>query len=50
MHCNKTQCAGCNDLLLLDHLVGDGEHAGRNDKVERFGGLEVDHQLEGGPV
>src|SRR5262249_10500765 len=31
---------------LLDHLVGDGEHAWRNCEVERFGGPEVNHELE----
>ena len=30
----------------LDHLVGDCEHARWDVQAERFGGLEVDHQLE----
>src|SRR6516164_6691447 len=29
----------------FDHLVGAGEHRGRNFKPERLGGLEVDAQL-----
>ena len=31
---------------LLDHLVGDGEHARRNCEAEGLGGLEVDYKLE----
>jgi hypothetical protein len=31
---------------LFDHLVGDGEHSGRNGEAERLGGLEVDDELE----
>src|SRR6516164_10031693 len=30
----------------LDHLVGEREQLVRNVEAERFGGLEVDHQLE----
>src|SRR4029450_9813875 len=31
---------------LFDHLVGNGEHAGRNAQAECLGGLEVNDQLE----
>jgi hypothetical protein len=40
MHRNKTTCTDCDDLL--DHLVGDGEHPGRQGEAERLGSLEVD--------
>src|SRR5215469_6778909 len=33
---------------LFDHLVGEREHAGRNSEGERFGGLEINNQLEFG--
>ena len=39
MHCSK-------QTSLLDHLVGDREHARWNGKAERLGGLEIDDQLE----
>src|SRR6516162_2168281 len=32
----------------FDHLVGDGEHAGRNGEAERLGRLHVNDQLEFG--
>jgi hypothetical protein len=31
---------------LFDHLVGAGEQRVRHGEAERFGGLEIDHQLE----
>ena len=34
--------------VSLDHLVGAGEDRGRHGKAERFGGLEIDDQLEPG--
>src|SRR5262249_55717696 len=34
------------DGSLLDHLVGEREQPVRNLEAERFGGLEVEHQLE----
>jgi hypothetical protein len=42
-----------NPLALVrtfsfDHLVGAGEHAGRNCQAQRLSGLEVDHQHERG--
>src|SRR6516165_8342422 len=33
---------------LFDHLVGDGKHAGRNCKTERFCSFEVDDKLKFG--
>src|SRR5215475_2961973 len=30
----------------FDHLVGDGEHAGRDGQGERLGGPHIDYQLE----
>src|SRR5262249_18451076 len=38
MHRSKT-------ASLFDHLVGAGEHRGRQIKAKRLGGLEVDRQL-----
>jgi hypothetical protein len=32
--------------LLLDHLIGDCQHAGRNCETERLGGLEVHDRLD----
>src|SRR5215813_6398127 len=32
--------------VLLDDLVGAGEHRGRYREAVRLGGLEVDHELE----
>jgi hypothetical protein len=31
---------------LLDHLIGGGQHRFRSGEAERFGGLEVDDELE----
>ena len=31
---------------LFDHLIGAGKQRGRHGEVERFGGLEIDCQLE----
>jgi hypothetical protein len=31
---------------LFDHLIGAGKQRGRHGEAERFGGLEVDCQLE----
>jgi hypothetical protein len=33
-------------LSLLDHLIGEIDHAGRNGQAQRLGGLEVDEQQE----
>src|SRR5262245_13370863 len=33
-------------MQLFDHLVGNGEHSGRERDAERLGGLEVDDELE----
>ena len=30
---------------LLDHLVGEREHAGRQIEAERLGGVQIDHQF-----
>ena len=30
----------------LDHLVGDGQYAGRDVETERSGSLEIEHELE----
>jgi hypothetical protein len=38
----------CSKLRLFDHLIGAREHRRRNFEAERFGRLEVDHQLEFG--
>jgi hypothetical protein len=32
--------------LLLDGLVGDGEHTRRDGEAERTRGPQIDHQLE----
>ena len=34
------------DLDLLDHLVGTGDHSGRNREAKCLGGLEVDNNFE----
>src|SRR6266699_3713546 len=44
-HCGRSQPPHED---LFDHLVGNSEHARRNGKVERVGGLEVDDHLEVG--
>ena len=42
----STPYPGCVDRAVsFDHLVGARQHARRHVKAERFGGLEVDHQL-----
>jgi hypothetical protein len=33
-------------LRLFDHLVRQGEHVRRNIDAQRFGSLEIQHQLE----
>jgi hypothetical protein len=38
-------CTAAN-RSLFDHLVGNGENARRDGEPERFGGSEVDHQVE----
>ena len=38
-------CSAAN-LRLFDHLVGSGEHGRRELEAERFGGLQIDDQLE----
>jgi hypothetical protein len=41
------RCRGCDELPpSFDHLVGEGEQRGRHLKAERFGGLQVEDQLE----
>src|SRR6516162_1670823 len=35
-----------NVLRLLDHLVGDGEHPGREGETEHLRSLEIDHKLK----
>ena len=35
-------------ISLLDHLVGAVQHRWRDFEAKRFGGLEIDHQLECG--
>jgi hypothetical protein len=34
--------------MLFDHLISAGEDRGRDREAEGLGGLEIDHQLEGG--
>jgi hypothetical protein len=36
----------CNKQLLFDHLVGEREQPRRNCETERFGDLEIDHELK----
>src|SRR5262245_59905598 len=48
----KSARSGCEQMqqtvALFNHLVGAGEQRGRHLDAERFGGLEIDHQLEFG--
>ena len=46
MHCSKTTCVACNDLL--DHLVGDLLQMKRHINAEYPGGSHVDDELEPG--
>jgi hypothetical protein len=43
--CTGWIAPACGWRTLFDHLVGAGEHRGRQIEAERLGGLEVDHQL-----
>jgi hypothetical protein len=42
----SVSCQNRKSRGLFDHLIGAGEHSLRNNKAERFGGLEVDDQLD----
>jgi len=44
--CQKQTHASQQSAQLLDHLVGELLHMQRHIEAERFGGLEVDQQLE----
>ena len=46
--CQKRTHALQQNDGLLEHLVGEREHAGRNSEGVRFGGLEINNQLEFG--
>jgi len=36
----------CTECRSLDQLIGARQQAWRNGQAQRFGGLEIDHQLE----
>ena len=46
LHTSRHEQIAANRSTLFDHLVGTEEKHRRHDEAERFGGLEIDYQLE----
>src|SRR5215469_571893 len=44
--CQKQTFRAAERTSLFDHLVGEGEQVRWYIQVERFGGCEVDHEIE----
>ena len=44
--CRRFKLSALRDASLLDQFIGGGQQRFGDGQAERFGGLEVDHQIE----